>query len=84
MYYVYILFLVDSFFYIGFSKNLKQRLRQNQNGEVGFTSSKQPVKLVYYEKYNTKQEAIKREKQIKDWSRQKKINLIKNGHLKKD
>ena len=80
MYKVYILLCYNQSFYVGFTNNLKRRLEQHQRAEVNYTSHLLPVKLVYYEKYNVKIDALKREKQIKGWSRQKKINLIKNGH----
>jgi len=83
MYKVYILLCYNQSFYIGFTNNLKRRLKQHQRAEVNYTSHLLPIKLVYYEKYNTKIDALKREKQIKGWSRQKKINLIKNGHPNK-
>ena len=80
MYRIYILLCFDKSFYTGHTSSLKQRFKQHQNGEVKSTRNKRPLKLVYYEIYNTKEEAMMREAQIKPWSRQKKINLIKYGH----
>jgi putative endonuclease len=80
MHKVYILLLKNLSFYTGHTLNLKQRLQQHQNGEVRFTRGLRPVKLVYYELHKSKQDALAREMQIKNWSRQKKINLIKFGH----
>lgn len=81
MYFVYILLCVDQSFYIGYSSDLKKRIKDHNNKQGSFyLKSKLPVKLVYYEKIGSKTEAIRREKQIKGWSRQKKINLIKLGH----
>ncbi|OGF25619.1 hypothetical protein A2303_01000 [Candidatus Falkowbacteria bacterium RIFOXYB2_FULL_47_14] len=80
MYYAYILCCSDNSFYTGHSKALKQRHKQHCRGEVQATKNKRPVKLIYYEKFPAKQEAMSREKQIKGWSRIKKYNLVKYGH----
>ncbi len=78
MYYLYILLCADNIFYVGFTNDLKRRLSNHNSGHGSkFVSARLPVKLVYYEIYPTKKEAVKREKQIKNWSRIKKINLIK-------
>jgi putative endonuclease len=84
MYKVYILLCRDLSFYVGYTKNLKERLAKHNNkqGSV-YLHSKIPVKLVYYENYIDKNEAIVRERQLKGWSRIKKINLIKYGHPNK-
>ena len=66
MFYVYILQSgVDESFYIGFTENLEKRLNQHNNGESSYTSRKIPWKLVYFEEYNTKTDAIKRERFLK-------------------
>ena len=81
MYKTYILLCSDNSFYVGYAANLKKRLFEHNHKQGSFyLHSKIPVKLVYYENYNTKEEAIKRERQLKGWSKKKKINLIKFGH----
>ncbi len=65
MYYVYILFCGDKKLYVGFSRNLKQRIQQHQNGEVASTKYRQPVCLVYYESYLNQNDAVAREKYLK-------------------
>ena len=81
MFYVYILLCSDNSFYTGHTANLKKRVQNHNNNQGSFyLKSKLPVKLAYYKLYKTKAEAMLREKQIKNWSRQKKINLIKYGH----
>lgn len=68
-------------FYVGYAKDLSRRIKEHNSGYGSFyLNSKLPVKLVYYEKYETELEAIRRERQLKKWSRIKKINLIKFGH----
>jgi putative endonuclease len=63
--------------YIGVTSNLFNRVAEHKDKMIaGFTSKYNVTKLVYYEEYNTMEEAISREKQIKGGSRQKKIDLI--------
>jgi len=62
MFYVYLLQSdVDSTFYVGFTEKLEQRLKQHNNGESKYTSRKILWKLVYFENFETKSEALKRE-----------------------
>lgn len=63
--------------YTGVTNNLIRRVREHRNKSIpSFTSQYNVTKLVYYETFNDINEAIKREKQIKGGSRQKKIDLI--------
>ncbi|HET9911953.1 MAG TPA: GIY-YIG nuclease family protein [Anaerolineales bacterium] len=63
--------------YTGVTSNLFNRVARHKGKMIeGFTNSYNVTKLVYYEEYNTMEEAIAREKQIKGGSRQKKIDLI--------
>jgi putative endonuclease len=77
--FVYILKCRDNSFYVGLTTNLKRRLSQHNNGifVFNYTKSRRPVRLIYWERYNDKHEAALREKEIKDWRREKKIRLIK-------
>jgi len=63
--------------YVGISNDLKNRLRQHRNGQSRFTKRFSDLRLVYVENYKTSYEAAKREKEIKGWSRKKKMMLIK-------
>ena len=56
---------VDGSFYIGYSKDPEKRLLKHNSAKTGFTARKKPWKLVYTESFNTKAEAIKREKFLK-------------------
>ena len=81
-YYVYILTnKYRSTYYIGMSNNLKLRLEQHkQNIELGnktFASKYNIEFLVYYEKFIWVEQAIAREKELKKWRREKKLNLIR-------
>ena len=71
-----------STFYIGMTNNLKLRLQQHKdnldNGIKTFASKYNLEFLVYYEKFVWVEEAIAREKEIKKWRREKKMDLIKS------
>jgi putative endonuclease len=66
--------------YSGVTSNLKDRIKKHKTRKYAesFTARYNSDKLVYFERYNTIVEAIKREKQIKGGSRKKKIELINN------
>ena len=78
MYFVYILSnWDDSVLYIGVTGNLTRRLHEHRNKlSDGFTKQYNVHKLVYFEHTNDVYSAISREKQLKNWSRSKKISLI--------
>ncbi len=77
MWYVYILQCVNDSLYTGSTNNLKKRFLDHKNGKGGhYTRSHKPVKLIYQENCGTKSEALKRESQIKSWSREKKISIL--------
>ena len=64
--------------YVGVTENVVKRVWQHKEKFVeGFTKRYNISKLVYYEEYSTLLEAIAREKQIKNWKREWKIDLIK-------
>ena len=63
-------------FYIGISDDFKNRFIQHKNKLVISTKKYSDHKFVYSERYNTKYEAAKREKQLKGWSHAKKQMLV--------
>ena len=81
-YYVYILTNKNhTVLYIGVSNDLEVRLIQHKKKEnKGFTSKYNVNKLVYYEEYNDIDRAISREKQLKNWKREWKIQLIEKDN----
>ncbi len=80
--FVYILKCKDKSFYTGITWNIKKRIREhNLRIKSCLQKSKVPVKLVYWEKFKNRIEAARKEKQIKGWSRKRKIELIKNSLL---
>ncbi|MDA9343707.1 GIY-YIG nuclease family protein [Algibacter sp.] len=80
VYYVYILTNKShNVLYVGRSKQLKERLKQHRTNSLkSFTGKYNVDKLVYFETTKYVNNSIKRERQIKKWNREWKINLI-NG-----
>ena len=75
--YTYIVKCSDETLYTGWTNNLKKRLEAHNSGKgAKYTKNRRPVELVYFEEYDTKQEAMKREYAIKQLSRQKKLALL--------
>lgn len=83
-YLVYILKCSDNTFYTGVTNDLDRRLLEHSTGENkdSYTYSRRPVTLVYYELYYDINEAIEREKQVKNWSQAKKKALIEGNSEK--
>lgn len=82
MNYAYLLKCADDTFYCGWTNNLKKRLTAHNSGRgAKYTKSRRPVVLVYYEKFETKEEAMRREAAIKKFSRKKKEALVREGNI---
>jgi len=78
MWFVYILLCSDKSFYTGISNDPKKRFVEHKNGKGGrYTRSHKPIKILYTEELPNKSVALKRELQIKSWSRKKKIQNLK-------
>lgn len=77
--YTYILRCSDGSLYTGWTNDLEKRLETHNRG-VGskYTRARLPVELVYYEEFETKEEAMSREARIKRLSKEKKEELIKS------
>ena len=77
MFFVYILqSLKDSKRYIGSTNDISRRLEEHNEGRVKYIRNRIPFKLVHVEEYNTKEEALQREKYIK--SRKGKLDFELN------
>lgn len=85
-YYVYIMASKkNGTLYIGMTNDLIRRVYQHKAGEIeGFTKKYGIDKLVYYEHTTDVRAAIQREKQLKEWQREWKINLIEKMNPKWD
>ena len=67
--------------YIGVTSNLLNRITQHRNKEIeGFTKKYNVARLLYYEYFNDINDAIVREKQLKNWRREWKIALIEKDN----
>ena len=77
-FHVYILFsLLKNAYYVGFSgDDLQERVRKHNSNHKGFTGGSGDWKLMYYEAFDIKTDAIKREKQIKKWKSRKMIEKL--------
>lgn len=85
MNYVYILRCSDNSLYTGWTNNLEKRVKAHSNGNgAKYTKFRLPVELVYYEEFEDKITAMKREYEIKQFSRKEKLKLIEEGHLNTD
>ncbi len=81
MHYLYILLCKDNTLYTGVTNNLKRRFLQHKNKKgARYTSIHGAVKVLYKKGYQTRKGALKREKQIKGWRREKKIRLTKTTY----
>jgi putative endonuclease len=77
MNYTYILKCCDGSLYTGWTTDLKKRVKTHNEGKgAKYTKSRTPVSLVYFEEYETKQEAMKREYYIKQLDRKDKLRLV--------
>ena len=77
-FWVYILRCADDSYYTGHTDNLEERLGDHYDGHCGgYTSTRLPVQLVFSEEFNTREEALASERQIKGWSRKKKEALVR-------
>ena len=78
MNYTYLVKCADGTLYCGWTNHLEQRVKAHNTGKgAKYTKSRRPVTLVYYETFETRKEAMKREAEMKQLSRQEKWELIK-------
>lgn len=78
MNYTYMVQCADGTLYTGWTTDVMRRLKEHNEGKAGakYTRAKRPVKLVYYEGYESKEEAMSREYAIKQLTRKEKLELI--------
>lgn len=80
MNYTYILKCADDTLYCGWTNELDKRLKAHNEGRgAKYTRGRRPLLLAYYEAFETKEEAMKREAAIKRLSREKKLKLIQDS-----
>ena len=77
MNYTYIVECADGSLYCGWTNDLDKRIKDHNAGKgAKYTKTRLPVKLVYFEEFDTKEEAMSREWHIKQLRREKKMELI--------
>ena len=80
MYYLYLILCENDSIYTGVTNNIGRRFSEHSTKSGGWHTKLYPaIKVLRTEKFRTKVEALKRERQIKGWRREKKLNLIKFG-----
>ena len=80
MYYFYIVRCSDNSLYCGQTNDLERRIKEHNSGNsrsATYTKLRRPVTLAYSESFKTIQESMKREWQVKKWTKVKKETLIK-------
>ena len=78
-FYVYILKCADGSYYTGHTDQIEALLAARQSGLIrGYTYERRPIELVFTEEVGTRDEAFRRERQIKGWSRSKKEAMMAN------
>ena len=78
MNYTYILKCKDGNLYTGWTNDLEQRVAAHNTGKgAKYTKARRPVELVYFEEFETKEQAMKREYAIKQMARKDKLELVR-------
>jgi putative endonuclease len=77
VYHLYILKCSDNSLYTGITNDLENRLSKHEKGKGSkYVRSRLPFKLIHTEKFRTKSKALKREAEIKQWPREKKLHEL--------
>ena len=75
--YTYILRCADGTYYCGWTNDLEKRLKaHNEGAGAKYTKARRPVEMIYHEAFETKEEAMRREYEIKQLSRKQKEALV--------
>ncbi|WWR17395.1 GIY-YIG nuclease family protein [Lachnospiraceae bacterium JLR.KK008] len=81
--YTYIVECSDGSLYTGWTNDLDKRVRaHNAKKGAKYTKSRTPVRLVYYETFATRQEAMRREYEVKQYTRKEKEDLLRKVDLR--
>ena len=83
MNYAYLVRCSDNSLYAGWTNNIEKRIEAHNNGTgAKYTKPRRPVTLAYFETFETKSEAMKREAALKKMSHKQKEELAKNWYNK--
>ena len=80
-FYVYIVECADQSLYVGCTNDLEKRVKQHNDSKWGahYTKIRRPVELKYSETLDNLKDARRREREIKGWRREKKLNLLESS-----
>ena len=82
MWHLYILRLSDDSLYTGITKDIEHRLEKHRSGNGSkYVRSRLPCEVIYTEKLENRSEALKREAEIKSWSKEKKEEFIEKNSV---
>ncbi len=82
--YAYIVECADGTYYCGYTNDLKKRMKTHNGGKgAKYTRARLPIKLVYFEEFETKEEAMSREYHLKELSHAQKKKLSENFEVPK-
>lgn len=77
MHYTYMVKCSDNSLYTGYTTDVYRRTKEHNTGKgAKYTRSRLPVRLVYYETYETKSLAMRRENELKQLTREEKLKLV--------
>lgn len=77
MYHLYILCCLDNSLYTGITTDLEKRINVHNSGKGSkYVYAHRPFKVIYQEKFRNRSDALKREAEIKRWSRKEKIEKL--------
>jgi putative endonuclease len=83
-YYVYVILCTDGSFYTGYTKNIDTRIKLHESGKgARYTKMHKPQKVAYIELFESRAQAMKREKQIKKLTHQQKLKLVNSRSNRK-
>jgi putative endonuclease len=80
--YIYVLLCDQQTYYVGITSDIDKRLSEHKSGLSIYTKKFADIQLVYNEKYDSKEDALRREVQLKGWSHAKKKSLIEGKILR--
>jgi len=75
-FFTYMLRCADRSYYVGHTDDIEHRIAQHESAVGGYTATRQPIQLVWFEEFPTREEAKVVEAQLKKWTRRKKEALI--------
>ena len=79
-YFTYIARCSDNSLYTGYCVDVVEREKKHNKREgAKYTRQRTPIKIIYFEEFESRSEAMKREIQIKGWTKSKKENLVNNS-----